>query len=107
MTMDKMNKAKSVLMDKASINAVCVTVDGSTFDAKDVNFADAHSQRFDDQSILVVGRDDSFKKANKNLFFKGSRWSFEMISSDEPKKPSPKKPAPKKSPVKRGNKSKS
>jgi len=104
--MDKIKKAKSVLMDKLSIDAVCVTVDGSTFDAKDASFADAHSQRFKDQSILVVGRDDSFLKANQNLFFNGSRWSFEMISSDEPKKPSPKKPATKK-PVKRGNKSKS
>lgn len=83
--MNRMDKAKTALTDKTFVNAICVTVDGSTFDAKNFQFADAHSQRFDDQSILVVGRDDSFLKSNKHLFFNGSKWSFEMVSTDEPK----------------------
>jgi hypothetical protein len=99
--MEKMNKAKKVLIDDPSINAVCVTADGSVFDANDSQFADGHSQRFDDKSIDVYSMDDKFKKANKNLFFPGSRWSFNLISIDKPKPTKPKSPANKK-PAKKG-----
>jgi hypothetical protein len=84
--MEKLKKAKSVLISK-DVNAVCVTSDGSVFHAKDKIFADAHSQRFDDETILIVGKNDEFKKENKNLFFKGSRFSFQLANEKTPGEP--------------------
>lgn len=76
-------KAINVFTSSKGVDAVCVTSDGSTFVGQNKSFADAHSQRFEDKSIVVFGKTEEFKKSNKNLFFEGSKWSFEMINVDE------------------------
>ena len=81
--MNKENKAKLALTSNKGVNAICVTSDGSAFDAKQKEYADAHSQRFEDQSIAVFGVDGKFGEDNKNLLFDGSKWSFKVVEGLE------------------------
>lgn len=80
---NRQQKAINVFTSSKGVNAVCVTSDGSTFVGQNKAFADAHSQRLEDKSIMVFGTSEEFTKDNKNLFFEGSKWSFEMINVDE------------------------
>lgn len=73
-------KAKDVFISEKGVNAVCITTDGSSFDAKNHTFADSHSQRFQDKTIHVFGKDETFLKENENLFIEGSKWVFHLIS---------------------------
>lgn len=64
---------------------VCSTIDGSLFEGIDIRFADAHSQRFEDKTVIVHSLDNEFKEENENLFFEGSKYKFVLIS-ETPKK---------------------
>ena len=80
--MDKLiiDKAKAMLADNKSANAICITSDGSFFYGTNRTFADSHSQKLKDKSIVVVG-DEIFRNDNKKLFFEGSKWSFVTIKT--------------------------
>lgn len=63
---------------------VCSTFDGSLFEGSDIRFADAHSQRFEDKTVLVHSIDEDFKNENEKLFFEGSKYKYILIG-EKPK----------------------
>ena len=81
--MKKLKQAKSVFASNKDVSALCVTSDGSVFNTDKISFATAHAQRFDDKSVVVVGRDGKFKKENEKFFFKGSNITFQLLSAKE------------------------
>ena len=76
-----------MLTSQSDVNAVCVTSDESVFNAKDLHFANSHSQRFDDKSIVIIGKNKDFKEDNESLFFEGSRYSFQLLDAVKDEKP--------------------
>lgn len=64
---------------------VCSTFDGSLFEGSDIRFADAHSQRFEDKTVLVHSVDEDFKNENQNLFFDGSKYKYIVIGEKQKK----------------------
>jgi hypothetical protein len=76
--MESKTKLKELFASFPGANGFCFTSDGSSFDAKDYTFACAHSQRLEDQRIVVICKDEKFLKEKKHLFFSGSKWSFKL-----------------------------
>ena len=85
--MENKTKLKELFASFPGANGFCFTSDGSSFDVKDYTFACSHSQRLEDQKIVVICKDEKFLKEKKHLFFSGSKWSFELEGVEDQFRP--------------------